>query len=282
MLDAETKLQLAILLSTSFLVQMGVGMGIIVLPVFAQSLGLGQLGVGLLVALPQVTKLLFNLPVGYLVDVVGRKPPLVLGAVLDAAGQIATAAASTMTGLVPARLLVGVGSATGGSTGAAASAYQMDVLSKYPEHSGRLLGLIQALGFLAFAVGPAIGGALAERGGPALPFYLLGAALLLSAPLKALLPETLPASSRRSLELSELRGTMRASAASYRQLLRSTVKVPPWQRPSSASVHPQGAAGGSGQLGTPRKMPAHCAPSHCLGGSSQPPPKSPILLPLTT
>ena len=68
-----------------------------------------------------------------------------LGALIDAAGQIATAAASTMGGLVPARLIVGVGSATGGSTGAAASAYQMDVLAKSPEHSGRLLGLIQAL-----------------------------------------------------------------------------------------------------------------------------------------
>ena len=29
-------------------------------------------------------------------------------------------------------------------------------------------------------------------------------------------------------------------------------KAPPWQRPSSAPVPPQGAPGGSGQLGTPR------------------------------
>ena len=36
-LDATTKKQLAILVSTSFLVQLGVGMGIIVLPVFAQA-----------------------------------------------------------------------------------------------------------------------------------------------------------------------------------------------------------------------------------------------------
>ena len=64
-----------------------------------------------------MTKLLCNLPVGYLVDVVGRRPPLVLGAIVDALGQIMTAAASTMTQLVPARLIVGVGSATGGSTG---------------------------------------------------------------------------------------------------------------------------------------------------------------------
>ena len=75
---------------------------------FAQSIGLGQLGVGLLVALPQVTKLLCNLPVGYLVDVVGRRPPLVLGAIVDALGQIMTAAASTMTQLVSDRVRVTV------------------------------------------------------------------------------------------------------------------------------------------------------------------------------
>ena len=49
----------------------------------------------------------------------------------------------------------------------------------------------------------------------------------------------------------------------------SRVKLrPPWQRPSSAPAPPQGAPGGSGQLGTPRKRPTHWAPSHCLGCSS--------------
>ena len=59
------------------------------------------------------------------------------------------------------------------------------------------------------------------------------------------------------------------------------VKVPPWQRSSSAPVPPQGAPGGSVQLGTPRKRPAQWPPSHCLGCSSEPPPKPPISPPLT-
>ena len=58
------------------------------------------------------------------------------------------------------------------------------------------------------------------------------------------------------------------------------MKVPSWQGRGSPPVPPQGAPGGSGQLGTPRKRPAHWAPSHCLGCSSQPPPKSPISPPL--
>ena len=37
---------------------------------------------------------------------------------------------------------------------------------------------------------------------------------------------------------------------------------------SSALVPPQGTCGGSGQLGTPRKRPAHWDPNHCLGCSS--------------
>ena len=46
------------------------------------------------------------------------------------------------------------------------------------------------------------------------------------------------------------------------------VKVQSGQCPSSAPVPPQGAPGGSGQLGTRRKRPARWAPSHCLGRSS--------------
>ena len=187
-LDRTTKLQLGVMLLSGFLTQMGVGMIIVTLPAFAQTLGLGSLGVGLMVALPQLTKLLFNLPIGHFIDVNGRKPSLLVGAVLDALGQFSTAAATSLGALVPARLLVGVGSATGGT---AATAYLMDVVGKYPERSGLLLGAVQAVGFLAFAAGPAVGGVIGERGGPALPFVLLGTALLLTTPLKALMPETL-------------------------------------------------------------------------------------------
>ena len=49
------------------------------------------------------------------------------------------------------------------------------------------------------------------------------------------------------------------------QSSRLKVPPPPWQRPSSAPVPPQGAPGGSGQLGPPRKEPGP------LG--AQPPPR---------
>ena len=48
---------------------------------------------------------------------------------------------------------------------------------------------------------------------------------------------------------------------------KDMVKVPPLARqgPSSPPAPPRGAPGGSGQLETPMKRPAHSAPSHSLG-----------------
>ena len=57
---------------------------------------------------------------------------------------------------------------------------------------------------------------------------------------------------------------------------QSVTTRPSWQRPNPASVPPQRAPCGSGQLGTPRARPGPWAPRHRLGGSSEPPPKSPI------
>ena len=218
-LDRASKLQLGILLFTNFLVQLGVGMIIVTLPLYAEAIGLGATGVGLLIALPQLTKLLMNLPIGHLVDVVGRKPALVAGSIIDSMGQFATGLATSIGSLVPARLLVGVGSATGSVTGPATLAYQMDVVGKFPEHSGQLLGTIQAMGFLAFAIGPACGGIICERVGPAAPILLLGAFQAMTVPLKMLLPETLPPERRVGGGAKGLRDAMGGQWASYRTLL---------------------------------------------------------------
>jgi len=159
------------------------------------------------------------LPVGHLVDVVGRKPPLVLGTFLDCIGQFWTAAATSVAPLVPARLLVGVGSATGSVTGPATTAYTQDVVGKYPQHSGLLLGALQAFGFLAFAIGPALGGIFSVRRGPAFPFFLMGVIQLLCLPLKMALPETLPVERRASGGVRALRNALNGQTASYERLL---------------------------------------------------------------
>ena len=222
-LSRESKLQLGILLGSGFVIQMAVGMIIPVLPLFASSAGLGSSGVGLIIAMPAAAKLLLNLPVGHLVDTIGRKPPLIAGVVIDGIGSLCTAYASSLGQMVPARLIVGAGSACGTTAG---GAYTMDVVGRYPAHIGLLLGVAQAAGTLGFAAGPAIGGMLADRGGPHLPFVLIGTALIASAPIFNLLPETRRVAAAHGgggggggVNQSDMRASIGQSLASFRALL---------------------------------------------------------------
>ncbi|KAL3913814.1 MAG: hypothetical protein SGPRY_007847, partial [Prymnesium sp.] len=222
---------------------MAIGVIVPVLPQYATSVGLSPADVGLMIALPSLAKLCLNLPVGYAIDSIGRKPALVLGSLLDGVGSIATARSRQLRSVAPARLLVGAGSA--GAT-IAEQAYLMDVVSKYPEHKGLLLGtaqelathasrlssvtfstptlaylLPQALGMLAFAAGPALGGLMAERGSIRLPFLVIGLLLICTSPLYSLLPETLPTRTTRSPRpsFSAIASAIAAATASYRKLL---------------------------------------------------------------
>ena len=120
--------------------------------------------------------------------------------------------------MVSARLLMGAGSAVGGS---AATAYAMDVLSLYPKHKGRLLGALNAAGALAWILGPALGGFLAERAGIGLPFVLVGGILLATAPaIHWLLPETQPPAPGTSVASLRFRALLDGTQRSFGALAR--------------------------------------------------------------
>ena len=224
-LSSEAKLQLSILLGSSFVIQAAVGMIIPVLPLFAQDVGLGSSGVGLIVAMPAAAKLALNLPVGHLVDTVGRRKPLVYGCVIDGVGSLLTAASSNLTQMAPARLLVGAGSSLGSTAG---GAYLMDVVAQYPQHVGKLLGTAHAVGALGFAAGPMLGGLLAERGGAALPFVLIGSVLIASGPVFSLLPETKPPSAPAAAASNggaRLGDALSSAVDSFRVLLKDERQV---------------------------------------------------------
>lgn len=185
--DGTTIFQLSTLAFSAMLVQAAIGAVVPVLPAFAASIGLSATGVGLVVSLPSLAKVVLNLPAGQLVDRWGRKGPMIIGALVDGCGSLATACSRSIGTLVPSRMAVGAGSAL---LATAEQAYVMDVVERFPEKTGLLLGSVQAIGMLGWAVGPAIGGMLAERGGIRLPYLLIGGVLIASAALYVLLPET--------------------------------------------------------------------------------------------
>jgi MFS family permease len=207
-----------VLFGTGMVLQIGVGAIIPCLPAYTQSIGLPESSIGLLVAVPSFARVLLNLPAGCLADLVGRKRPMVVGTLMDGAGCIGTALAGTLPGIAASRLLMGSGAAIAGN---AASAYTMDVVNKFPLHRGRIMGGMQSAGALAFVLGPVLGGFLAERGGIALPFVLVGATCFATVPLiQLLLPETRPPPPGSSLSSLELRPVIDEALRSFAELLR--------------------------------------------------------------
>ena len=95
---------------------------------------------------------------GYLSDRHGRRLTMILGMAIYTAGQLAFAMATTVTGVLLARVLAGVGSA---AYMAVSLAYLVDITT--PEHTGKYLAYFMAFQSLSGSAGYLIGGVLGDR-----------------------------------------------------------------------------------------------------------------------
>lgn len=178
-----------ILLSAQvFLIMLGLGLVTPILPLYAQSFGVGAAAVGSLVTVFGIARMLINIPAGQWTDRFGRKGLLVAGPLLTAMGAVGFAFAGSFAELLIWRVLQGVGSAV---LTTAAMVAVADI--SHPENRGRIMSLYQGSLLLGAGAGPAVGGFLAEAYGVRAPF-LAFAALTTLAALWALLriPETRP------------------------------------------------------------------------------------------
>lgn len=173
------------------------------LPLYAEALGVGPAYLGLLFALPPLFRALFSTPMGYLADRLGRRPFLVSGTAASAVGVAGLALTTDPTAWLVLRAVDGVGSAM---RDAPTTAYIGDIVDG--DERGRALGAYQTAGMLAVAVGPALGGGLAETGSLGLPFLVLGGATLLGAALLAFLPPV-PGGVDAEVSLPSLEGLRR-------------------------------------------------------------------------
>lgn len=163
---------------------------------------------GVLATSYAVMQFLFGPLLGALADRFGRRPVLLATLAVMVAGYLAMALAPSIWLLLAARVVGGMAAATHGT----AAAYIADITP--PQDRGRRFGLIGAGFGVGFVLGPVIGGLLAGIDTRA-PFY--AAAALASANLAfgaIVLPETLPAASRRALSLARANplGALRAVA----------------------------------------------------------------------
>lgn len=206
---------LFVLLACLFVVMIGLGIAVPVLPFYVERLALADgasrqsvvTQVGLLTGVYAIGQLIFAPVWGRLSDRVGRRPVILIGLGGYVIGQILFGLATSLGMLYAARILGGVLSS---ATLPVSAAYVADMTTD--EERGRGMAWLGAAVSLGFVVGPAIGGLLSRRDlhvtvryatlmidSFSIPFFA-AAALGLLALLAAIrwLPESLPTHALRA------------------------------------------------------------------------------------
>ncbi|GAB6930569.1 hypothetical protein JCM10914A_45520 [Paenibacillus sp. JCM 10914] len=148
-----------LLMFNIFLVFIGIGLVIPIMPSYMKELHISGSTVGMLVAAVSVTQLLCSPFAGRLSDRMGRKKIIITGMVVFALAQWLFGAANTTMLLFAARMLGGIG---GALIMPAIMAYTADVTTN--EDRARGMGFISAAITTGFIIGPGIGGFIAEYG----------------------------------------------------------------------------------------------------------------------
>jgi multidrug resistance protein len=169
---------------TIFIDFAGFGIVLPLLPFWAERLGAGAVGVGLILTIYALAQFIFTPVLGTLSDRYGRRPIILASLLIEALSFALSALAGSLAILLVARFIGGLGASNIGS----AQAVVADVTPV--ERRARGMGLIGAAIGLGFVVGPAMGGLLAHLG-PAIPFWVAMIVALANALLVLrFLPET--------------------------------------------------------------------------------------------
>ncbi|SER26644.1 Major Facilitator Superfamily protein [Gracilibacillus ureilyticus] len=170
----NSKKTLAVLFAVMFLVMVGFGIIIPVLPFYAEELGASPAELGLLMAVYSVMQFIFSPMWGRVSDRIGRKPVLLAGIAGLSLSFFLMAFATQLWMLFAARIIGGFLSAANMPT---VMAYVADITSE--ENRSKGMGIIGASVGLGFIFGPAIGGIFSEEN-LSTPFLLAGVSSIIT------------------------------------------------------------------------------------------------------
>lgn len=159
---------LPILMLVMFLVMVGFGIIIPVLPFYAADFGASPTQLGLLMSTYSVMQFLFAPVWGGISDRIGRKPVMLIGIAGLSLSFFLFAFSTSLWMLFAARIIGGALSAANMPT---VMAYVADITT--PENRGKGMGMIGASVGMGFIFGPAIGGVFSRYGND-VPFLISG------------------------------------------------------------------------------------------------------------
>jgi len=167
---------------------MGQGVTWPILPILARSVGLGASELGIITGASAFARICANVPAASLAESVGRKPLLVMGPAVGSLGYLGYAlGGDTFQALAISSAMTGIG---GAMTSVGSGLFLSDIST--PLNRARTMAPLMTTALLGFAIGPALGGFVAETYSLHTPF-LVTATGLGCASLSAflLLPETI-------------------------------------------------------------------------------------------
>ena len=183
------------------------GQGVVgpVLPLYARDFGVSATMVGLTLTVFALARLILNIPAGLIADRLGRRVLLIGGPILTSIGMFGSGFAGDIWSLLIWRFVAGAGSAFFMS---GALIYLIDIAP--PDLRARYVATNQWALSVGVALGPGIGGLVAERWGLAAPFLLVGVIALFAAVYAVFrLPETRRSSSPERKDESPAREAAR-------------------------------------------------------------------------
>lgn len=150
----------------SFFLHTGISIVSPILPIYARSFDVSYTLAALTISVYALGRLAVDLPVGLAADRIGRKPLLLIGALILTAGAFLSGVATSFWELLLYRFIQGVGSAMWMTSRTILIA---DIVR--PEERGRVLSYFQAFMLLGASAGPTMGGFIAAGWGLRAPFY---------------------------------------------------------------------------------------------------------------
>jgi MFS family permease len=148
-----------------------------ILPIYAANeLGLDPAAIGTILGYATITNLLITVPIGYAIDLLGRKPVIIWNILIMAAADIGFILARDYWGLVFAAVIMGLAS---GGAGQAPLALATD--ASYNEQRGLAMGVYRLMGDLGSMIGPIALSAIADATDLHTPFWVMDGLLIFSA-----------------------------------------------------------------------------------------------------
>jgi multidrug resistance protein len=166
--------------------QIGFGLIVPVTPIYAQSFGVDEAAIGLVVAVYGLGRFLFSAAVGQAADRLGRKRVILIGTVVTCVGSLLCGLAGSYLQLLLFRFISGIGS-TAVITGTQIVVADLAT----PDNRGRMMSTYSGFFQFAVGIGPSIGGVIAVLWGPRAPFFVFAVLTLIAGAIaQTQLPDT--------------------------------------------------------------------------------------------